>query len=372
MKYLISLLALTFVLKAEVLQLFDTTKNYSNDQLYLKADYFIANDPVSLKEFFDKWEKEYHPRKGSNLALQDFRIDVGAVVSEKYYLGVYHRYNVFIKTNRDFADFYRTAKNKLPFDEERTYELELKIDGIQESGILLSRHKIFHDDEEDIFIVGGALRIGVGHDMQKGYISGNARVITPKSYEIDAHSSYYYTHNYLYHLDVDKSNGLGVGADMTLFYANKFYKYDIRLSINDLFSRIYWFDLPYSYVNIVTKNKYYDEDGYVKYNPSISGVEKYVNHTQTIAPRYELLFRKSFISGLSLSSILAYGYDTFFPSFKVEKGFYQNQKISLTYDTRFQSWGLGYANALFRFNLVSDALSHPSALGFQLSVDYNF
>ena len=372
MKYFISLLALTMALKAEVLHFFDTKKAYHEDTLYLQTGYFIANDPVSLKEFFDKWKNDYHPRNGINLALQDFRSDIGTVVAKKYYLGLYHRYNVFIKTNRDFTDFYRTAKNKLPFDDLRTYDLHLKIEGIKESGILLFRQKTLHEDEESLLKVGAAVHMGVGHDMQGGTIDGSARVLNAKSYEIDARSDYYYTHNYLYHLDVDRSYALGAGVDLSLYFRSMYYRYEVRLEVSDLLSRMYWFDLPYSYVNIQTKNKYYDENGYVKYNPSINGVEKYVNHTQTISPRYELTFRKSLMSDVSVSGIFAYGYDTFFPTLEVEKVFTQAQKLLVSYDVRFQSWGVGYGNEFFSIKLIADGFSHPSAVGVGARLAYRF
>ncbi len=257
-------------LRADVLQFFDPTKEHKPSTLTSQLSYFIANDPISLEEFFGDWQAHYHPSSGKNIALQDMRVDIGGNFYKNFYLGVFHKYNVFVKTDKDFADLYHTIKNKEDFLSDRDYLLNLDIQGIKYSGLILSKNSLLYHDSENSIMIGGALSFLFGHDMQEGTVRGSATSPSEKMYQVSAQSTYHYTHNYLYDLDVESANGLGYGADIALAYTNSKYDFGIKVIANDIFSRIYWKDLPYSFVDIQTENKTFDGDGYVKYSPSIS------------------------------------------------------------------------------------------------------
>jgi hypothetical protein len=373
MKYLFLLLVLFSALRAEVLQFFDPLDFEKEEQkVYIKSAYFIANDPVSLKELFKKWRNPYHPRNGDNLALQDFRVDLGGKCCGVLYVGYYYRYNAFIKTNRDFADFYYTAKNKKPFDNQRDYRLKLSIDGIKESGLLFSQTVPLFRDTHNRVMLGAAFSMAFGHDMQDGTIGGIARILDKKTYHIEAESRYHYTHNYLYHLDVEDANGFGFGTYLSLGWYNDFYQMQAKFMVNDLYSRMFWQDLPYSYVNIQTKNKSYDKDGYIKYNPTINGVEKYVDYTQKIEPRYKMILAKKLEGDILLSGALEYSYQTLFPSFSLETKIWGDHFWGITYETRFKTFGISYKNNILFLALSTDAFEDISAIGFSGGFQYRF
>jgi len=88
--------------RADVLSFFDPSKASSFNTSF---SYFLANDAISLKEFLGDWKSHYHPKTGENIALQDMSLQIGGSYYKGYYLGLFHRYDVMIKTNRDFTDF---------------------------------------------------------------------------------------------------------------------------------------------------------------------------------------------------------------------------------------------------------------------------
>jgi len=374
LKYFFLLLLPFTVLKAEVLQFFDPSGSRDVKNLHFQSAYFIANDPISLKEFFDDWSQDYHPKKGENLALQDFRLDIGGTFLQDYYFGYYYRYNVFIRTNKDFTDFYYTAKNKLPFERQKNYRLNLEIEGVTENGLLLSRSFLLLNDTQEKLTIGFAFSVAFGLDMQNGDVSGTARILNKKSYEIDAKTNYYYTHNYLYDLDVKNSDGFGFASHFALSYVNHYYQFYAKVIVNDLFSRMYWSDLPYSYVNLQTKNKSYDENGYVKYAPIINGVERYTDFTQKIDPRYKMMIEKEFVPHqIRLLAGAEYAYAHTFPYLGIEKAFFDgNHYAGIKYESRFKTVELSYRNRYFSIGIASDALHTFSAFGLYGNFIYRF
>ncbi len=366
------LLVCSLSLRADVLTFFNPSNAYIPHTLHVNAQEFIANDVISLKEFFGDWESRYHPKSGQNIALQSLRVDVGGVFYKDFYMGYFYRYDVFVKTQKDFADLYHTIKNKEDFPIGRTYKLDFHIEGIKESGLMIAKSvKLYHDSTHQLSL-GLGLSLLFGHDMQDGDIDGSAHTPSEKVYEITSHSTYDYTYNYLYDLDVQSASGVGFGSDISLEYHDSAYDLHMSIMINDLFSKIYWKDLPYSAVDIETKNKSFDSDGYVKYAPSISGLEVYRDTTQTLEPKVKLSFLKGVYHDMQVGAGVSFAYGENFPYLCVAKDFSKWQNVALSYESRFGSFGVDYHDRFFHLGISSDALSDASALGLRAGVDYRF
>ncbi len=372
LRLLVLLYICSLPLRADVLQFFDPTKEHKSSVLTSQLSYFIANDPISLEEFFGDWQAHYHPRSGTNIALQDMRVDIGGNFYKEYYLGVFHKYNVFVKTGKDFSDLYYTIKNKKDFYHDRDYLLNLDIEGIKYSGMMISTRSLLYHNSENTLLIGGALSLFFGHDMQEGTVRGSATSPSEKIYQVQAQSTYHYTHNYLYDLDVESANGVGYGGDIALAYTNSLYGFGVKVIANDIFSRMYWSDLPYSSVDIQTENKTFDGDGYVKYSPSISGVEKYIDFTQHIEARYKLVLEKKIYKGVVFSGGIMRTYGENFPFVRFDEALSASQDIGFSYESRFKSFGLDYRYKGFMLGVATDALSNFSAFGLRGSFQLQF
>jgi hypothetical protein len=332
------------------------------DEKNINFKLFLANDPVSLEELFSGWRDTFDPKNGKNLALGDLRVDLGGEYNGIYF-GYFYRYNVFIKTKKDFTKLYYNSKNKLPYQKDKLYDLSLEIAGFKGSGLMLSSKKRLYSSLTQTLDIGGAIFLLYGVDMQDGKIDGYATIPNQKEYNIIANSSYYYTHNYLYDLSVDDSKGYGYGSDLSLKYHNNIYKMDLKFIINDLFSYIHWKDLPYSFVHIKTENKSYDKDGFIKYSPSIWGVEKYKDYRQRLKPRYKFDITKAINTTLKLSLSLERVYDENLPYIEIDKKFYNNHDLKLSYESRFKSFAMEYIYKRFSFGLRMDKIYDFSTFG---------
>ena len=353
-------------LQAGVLNFFNPTQE-NNSDIYSEFDYFIASDPISLYGFFHKWKQDYHPKSHKNIAIQDMRWDIGKNY-DKFYLGYFYQYNAYIKTNKDFTDLFYSVKNHIDLDTHRVYNLKLNIDGIKQQGILLS----YKDNISNSLSLGCAIHLATAQDMQQGSINGKATATDKKNYHAVGDISYHYTHNYLYKLGVDDTNGYGFGMDIALSYSNIDYLFDIDIIANDLGSRVYWNNLPYSDVTIETNNKSYDEDGYVHYNPSISGKEVYNNFIQKIKPRYKVEITKLIYADTDIVVGSEFAYSEKIPYISINKSLTNTQSIDISYENRFHTFGLDYSYKRFSIGFNSDNINHISAFGIYTNLLFSF
>ncbi len=359
-------------LYANVIQFFDPTISNSPKSVTLSLKTFIANDPVSLEELFDDWSNNYHPSFTDNIALLDTRIDFGMVTNQNFYIGYFYNYNVFINTQKDFTDLFYRVKNKLDLNATREYNLRLKIEGIKQSGLMVSKSLKLHDQKNHSLTFGGAFYLSYGGDIQDGLVRGKAQSSNPKDYNIQALSDYFYTHNYLYDLDVNAPHGYGFGSHVALKYENKIYNFELKFLVNDLFSRLYWKNLPYSFVDIKTKNKHYDNDGYVKYDPSISGLEIYKDFTQKLSPKYKIEFVQYLEHGSTIIAGSEGAYNENFPYLKFRQDINHDQNIEFMFENRFGSFGLFYKYKNLSIGVAMDKLKGFSAFGLNSSFIYRF
>ena len=357
-------------LHADVIQFFDPTQPFQNQTIKTSLKTFIANDPMSIKEFLDDWHGKYTPEDGQNIALLDSRFDLGGYWNG-FYFGYFYQYDVFIDTDKDFTDLFYSVKNKKDLDSGRVYDLSLDINGIKQHGLIVSKNKNIYKDEQHSLSFAGAVYLSYGLDMQDGSITGYATSKSSKDYEIDAQSSYYYTHNYLYKLTVDDAYGYGYGSHVGINYEDSVNSYSLKFLVNNLISRMSWKDLPYSRVSIHTENKSYDEDGFVKYSPSISGLEVYRDYTQKIEPSYKLeasvIFKDSRVTG---GVDRKYGEN--FPYIKVAYMPDSTQTYEIMHESRFGSFGLGFGYKWFKIALSLDDFSDVSSFGLNSSLVYRF
>jgi hypothetical protein len=357
---------------AEALHFFNPLTATNKQEISLDINYFVADDPVSVYHFLHRWSGDYHPRDGSNVAMQDMRIDLGKTFGQNLYIGYFYRYDIFFKSSKDFTDLYQKVKNKIDLDPKRTFLLDLDAKGIKQSGFVVSAEKEVWRDGPHRISGGVAASVSIGFDMQDGRIEGSATVPNPKTYQISAKSSYNYTRNYLYELEVSQAYGVGYGFDAAIAYHNSYYGFGISLVINDILSRMHWKDLPYSYVSIRTQNKSYDKDGYVKYSPVITGLEIERDYTQHIDTRYRLQMAFSVMQQGLFAFGLSKIYGITFPFMQLDYTLFEKQKVALSYEARFGSVGLDYRYGGFYLGFSADRLRDASALGVRSGYRYRF
>ncbi|BBG65081.1 hypothetical protein NNO_0378 [Hydrogenimonas sp.] len=349
---------------AGVFSFYDPLKQQEGNGLSAGIQAFVADDPVSLSDLLDNWHGEFHPEDGTNLAIDDVRTDIGATYGEFGYLGYTYRHQSFTAANRDTVLLIWQQLNDTGFIPGKRYDLDISIDGFEADGILYSNAFDIIDSDNKHLKIGLGFELLRGRNMQHGYLQGYATANSSKDYDFSAVSDYYYTENYLYNLDVEKADGFGYSTHISMEYDIE--DISLRLLANDIFGRIRWKRLPYSYVNINSSNKSYDENGFVVYNPTVSGVEKYLDHTQKLYAKWRA--EASYGQG---ETIYTAGTDfvkeRWFPYITASNRFTNDFAAALGYDFRFSTLGVDVAWRELRISLKSDSIKDPSSIGVSIS-----
>jgi hypothetical protein len=365
---LYTLFCISFV-NAEIIPIFNPISNLkSTIQLNIQA--FVANDPVSLDDFFHDWDGKCSPKDGNNFALELARIDIGYHTND-YYVGYFYQRDVIIRTNRGFVDGYYAVKNDIQPLNDTDYDLQMHIDGVIRHGIVVSKDYSIYSDTNNQLRVGLGAYVSYDTDTQSGYLKGKGVLHTDSSYDASAVADYYYMDNLLYDLDVDSTYGLGYGLHMAISYINSQYDFAINLIANDLLSRSHWKNLPYSLVYVDTKNQTIGEDGYVEYDPTIHGWELYKDFIQKIDPKYHIDISKSFDDDIDFLLGWEYTNHLSIPYMKVSKKF-DDYVLALQYDYRFNTVGIEYSSKIINLSIYSDGIANASSIGARLTLNYDF
>jgi hypothetical protein len=348
---------------AGVLPMFSPEYINEKKNYFLKTDILLANDPFSLESIFNHLKKDFHPKNGKNIAYANERIDTGCITNYGYF-GYVYREEIFIKSNRDFIEFFYLTHNKKNLPINKTYTGKFNIKAYKMNGIIYS--KKFQKSINSYFFSGGiGLEALYATDMQNGYIKGKAYTISQKNYNFEAFSNYNYTHNYLYKLNVNKSSAYGYTSH--IFFNFKHNKINLKFLANDLFSNLYWKNLPYSKVYLNSNNKVYDKNGYAIYNPTVHGKEGYKNYNQRLIKKIRIEedyknYNNTFILGSD------YIQNIYIPYIIIKHYFSKIFSFSLGYETRFSSVSLAIEYKNVYLHIRSDKLKKPSTLSIMFSI----
>lgn len=355
---------------AGLFSLFDPIKANRAESFTLKTEAFIADDPVSLHDLFNDWQGEYQPKDGTNIAIDDIRIDLGGSFKKFGYFGLTLRHHTFITASKDLTLLVWQQLNKKGFTVGKRYDLFIGVDGFEADGIVYANSFTLIDNGSSKLEAGFGAELLRGRETQEGFLDGYALAVTDKDYDYSAVSDYRYSENYLYNLDVTKPTGTGFTTHISLKY--RIDKAAFKLIINDLYGKIDWKRAPYSYVNINSSNKSYDENGFIIYNPTVSGVEKYIDYSQRLYTRSRAQASYSFTKESTVLIGSDYAKKEYFPYLKIDYTPAEYLKAGLFYESRFESFGVDFLYKGFSIFLAANDFNDPSALTLKLSYKHRF
>ena len=342
--------------------------HYSKDNRYnFSIEYSDRNDAISILKRGGSWEGGYSPNSDTNIALINHRADIG-MLFDTLYLGYAFRYDMFIQTDKSTLDILELVNSKKDLPLNHQYNIDLEAFGFSSDNLIISKEfKIINNKSTTLQIYGGFSIIRAS-SMQKGRLEANANIISTKEYNFDGLIDYYYTDNSIYDLDVDEAIGYGYSLNFGLFY--RYNRHSILFLAEDFASNIYWQDLPYSQVNIISDKKEYDSNGYIKYKPSISGYELYREYTQALKPNLFLEYKYQYSNNINLGVGGQY-YDSFLLPF-VSIAYQENSNIGykLGYDIRFEQISLELDIYDFKASISTNSIYDPSAINLNLSYSF--
>jgi hypothetical protein len=190
--------------------------------VYFNSKVIINNDFMPAYELVKGWHT-YYKKNGTNLALI-YNNENLLYQYKTYVIGLLREDFYYIKTNQDTAEFVYLLVNNGKINDNKLYNIDLKIYGYSVNGLKFG--KIFKYNNFDMFLDLDLLK---GVFMQDGELHGNAITYSNGDYHYSGEADYYYTHNYLYHLEVNKLTSNGYRLNAKINYSNKCFSYYLNI-----------------------------------------------------------------------------------------------------------------------------------------------
>ena len=314
---------------------------------------FLGNRMLPLDPFFHRWEGPVHIEERnivhSRALVEVFAGKGGWEVS----LGV--REEMSLLGNRDSAEVIRLMKRKQDLPTGNRYDIDLKMSGFVGEELRVARS--WNLTEVPGFSVGAGLGLIHGERIQDGTIDGTLSVTGRRAYDFALNLNYFYDVNYLYDISLDRKGleGYGFATDVGMRYRRK--AWDLSLRAEDLLSRIYWRRVNTTGAFASNGRRYFDTEGFVHYDPIITGFEGKRSVTQRIEPK---VAGEATYSGEHAGLTIASNWmrDIVFPRAAVGlRGSPESGWWRLGYDLYFRMGGIQYEGKNGGFAVFSDALS---------------
>ena len=330
-------------------------------QPYATLQSISYSQPIAISAMLDQWDAPFH---GGDKALTYNKAELG-VSGHGWQLGVFTRYDYLMTFSDQTAQLYYLTKNHLPLETGKQYSLRIEARSQFSRGLRLG----FHRQLTASLQAGAAISYLQGISLTDGGIHGTALVTADKDYDFQFDANYVYSRDVLFSRDVQAPHGNGYSLDIKLdWQANE--RLAGQLTVVDLLGKIFWDNAPYTIATATSATKTYDADGYVRYDPVISGFESNRDFAQTLprkifaAAQYQWNAQAELLAelqDLDIARFTSVGAGWRLPGARQLQGLYNITARALT---------LRYQQPQLRFEISSDKLNVHQARYFAFTLSY--
>jgi len=354
MHFSLNLLLLLFIMATHV--------SASEFEPYVNAQSFFYSQPVPVKSIIGHWQP---PFKEGNKAVTFNKAEMG-IRWRNWQFGILNRYDYQLEFSSQTAEFIYLTKNRLPLEVGKEYELRIKALHNHSRGLRLGyQHKL-----SPKLGVGLAASYLQGKTLTDGNIQGTAQVTAENNYDFQFDADYFYSRDVLFERDTKLPKGYGYSLDFSVdWQANE--RLSAQLDIIDLVGKMFWIDAPFTTATASSATKTFDEDGYVLYKPTISGLESNKNFTQTLPRKIFLSSEYQWAPNIGLLAELQdYGVARFL-SAGAGHCYNHNNCFQGLYNITAKALSLRYQGHGLRAEVASDQLNLNRARYFVIQLSFN-
>lgn len=247
---------------------------------YAELEVFSYSQAVPVDAAIHEWRGSAF--RDGTVALLLSRAEAG-VQDGRWRLGLLTRVDYQLRFSRDAAEFYHRISNRLPLEPGREYVVAVNAYYVFANGV---RAGYLLQDRPDFGLELGVSLLS-GQRLTDGRLNAIATAVAPNDYEFNLAVDYFYSRDVLFQRENPAPTGKGISTDVRLLWRPG---PDVlaHVVITDLWGRMYWHDAPYTHATGTSATKEYDDQGYVRFKPLISGVEGNNDYTQSLPPRLQL------------------------------------------------------------------------------------
>jgi len=233
-------------------------------QPFLRFEGFAHAEPVSVHSYVNDWDGRFH---GGSDAVTHNWLETG-VRHGVWSVSYVQRYDWELRATDDTAELYYLVKNKLPLPTGRRFDLGLAAYHIRSQGL-----RVAHRFEDGNWSIEPGLSLLSGQEITHGGLQGQASAVGEREYAYDVAVRYFYDEDLLFdRRGVQAPDGSGYSLDLALRW-QPHPRWQLSLSGRDLYGHMHWRDTPVTQAVAVSREREFDENGYLRYRPTLTGRE---------------------------------------------------------------------------------------------------
>ena len=277
-----------------------------------------------------------------------------------YSLQAIMRDDTFYRFANDTARFVYLTENHLPLDPNQQFRLLIIPDKLSSRGLRFGIRHAFSDD----FKLAAHVSLLQPTRLIQGRLDGQAQALGSNDYDFNFTSDLVYGEDPLFERETDGLKGLGYSIDVSGdFRINERWQVDFQLF--DLASEVRFDNAPYTQATATSDIKQFGDDGYLTYDPAISGLDGYRSYRY----RFEPQLRTALHFQLGRDSIALEHRQVYGSGY--QKLIYRQaagaSEIGWSWVPAFKAVGLSWTNDAFSIGLESDRASLKSMKYISLS-----
>jgi hypothetical protein len=333
--------------------------------VYSDVSVWQASDAVPISQIGGRWTA-YSPRPGRNTALMRSRAAAG-VGKNRWRLGVELRQDAFLATDRDSLDTYSMFQQKSKPTPPASFAAQAQYFSWRAQGLRLG----YSFDGPRIGARASFIELsGAVYGKQRlrersvrGALTyPQANVYGFSATHIDASSRM----TYPFMGDAPSASGAGLSLALTLPLLDA---WTLRVQADDLASRLRWKNLPVNSESLNSNVTRYDANGYVNYQPLLSGRRQQVERSFSIPRHTAATLDYQYQDWGASVQVARYAGETI-PTFSLSRRFGW-LTLRANVETRFDSAGIGVEAGNFSLMLQSDAFKLNEAKTRSLQLHYH-
>ncbi len=346
-----------------IILLLSVAQNISAEakKFYFKQDTFIDSQALPIEFVYKKWDAPYQ----AGTLTQGFVRAESGYIDGNQSIGIIYRFDIQAKYTAETITWLHQLKNKTPLSENKEYDIFLDIKHFRAWGIIFD----YVFKPTPTLTVTPSLSILRAHYLTDGILQGNAVAINKKDYDFDLNVDYYYSKDELFDRRVTPPTGWGFSFDLDL-QAKPIDNLAIKLKVYDLFGYLFWNSTPRTVAQADSSIKNYDLNGYLNFEPVLTGKESNEGFAQKLTPRV-ILQSEYIINRLMLNQQIMFtalkNYYFFDTGFLVTK----SQWLIIGTETTTNTLKLAYKTNTFKIEVLTDSLNtqkiHTLAVNLSLS-----
>ncbi len=240
---------------------------------YFAVQTVTYTEPAPIKSILNDWEPPFF---GGDMSFTYSKVEMG-IQWREWQVGFFERDDYLLEFSPQTAELKYLTENRLPLTPGRRYELYLHSRHNRSNGIRLGR-TVHPTPTLNIVVAISYLRSKAFTD---GGLKGHAVSAAENDYDFEFDVNYHYSRDALFGRRVETPTGEGFSIDFSLDWQPTD-RLSLRLDALDVASRIYWDAAPLTIATATSDTKTFDEQGYLRYDPVVSGLESFERFSQAL------------------------------------------------------------------------------------------